>query len=109
MQCGGGYFIAQHKSLCFIAYAYRNRTAGVIAVCFGGHHPGQFRRQRMLVLAFDFIAQLRGGRAAPPPRTGTPAKLFHLSWRTADAEDEPVGSVANIVINNLPRIDIASV
>ena len=63
----------------------------------------------MLVLDFYFIAQLRVGPAAPRLRTGNPAKLFHLFWRTGDVKDETVGFVANIVINNLQRIDIAFV
>ncbi len=67
MQCGGGHFIAQHKSLFFIAYAYRNRTAGVIAVCFGGNHQVKFLRQRMLVL--DFLLHRPAARWTSGPTT----------------------------------------
>ncbi len=107
MQCGGGHFIPQHKSLFFIAYAYRNRTAGVIAVCFGGNHQVKFIRQRMLVLDFLLIAQLRVGPAAPRLWTGNPAGLVSPLQAHGDVEDvELVGFVANIVINNFQRINM---
>lgn len=109
MQCGGGYFIVQYKSLFFIVYAYRNRTVGVIVVCFGGNYQVKFFRQRMFVFDFYFIVQLRVGLAVLRFRTGNFVKLFYFFWRIGDVKDEIVGFVANIVINNFQRIDIVFV
>ncbi len=79
------HFIAQHKSLFFIAYAYRNRRLALLpyalAVITRSNFFGSDACTRFLL--HRPAARWTSG---PTLWTGNPTKLFHLFWRTGDVE-----------------------
>ncbi len=80
--CGGGHFIAQHKSLFFIAYA-----SGIGRLALLPYALAVITRSNSSAAdaCTRFLLHRPAARwtAAPRLRTGNPAKLFHLFWRTA--------------------------
>ncbi len=82
MQCGGGYFIAQHKSL----FSLPTRTGiGRLALLpyALAVSPGQISSAADACTRFLLHRQLSVGPAAPRLRTGNPAKLFTSSGAPA--------------------------
>ncbi len=79
--------IAQHKSLFFIAYAYRNRTAGLLPYALAVITRSNFFGSGCCT-RFLLHRPAERWTSGPTTPTGNPAKLFHLFWRTGDVEDE---------------------
>ena len=107
MQGSGGDIISQYDRLFAAAYPYRNRLIGIRPVGFGGNHQIEFLRQRLLIFNFHFAAELSVRPSPPCFRSRDTAKLLHLFRRAGNVEQEAVGFIANVVIDNLQRIDVA--
>ncbi len=82
MQRGGGHFIAQHKSLFFIATRTGIGRLALLPYALAVI-TGQISSAADACTRFLLRRPVAVGPAAPRLRTGNPAKLFHLSGAPA--------------------------
>ncbi len=78
---GGGHFIAQHKGLFFIAYAYRIGRLALLPYALAVITRSNFSAADACTRFLLHRPAVRWTRA-PRLWTRNPAKLFHLFWRT---------------------------